>query len=212
MSFCTLLPPPWRKKGVLGTAGSGVLRTAYFVLFLLALMLPVRAEGQLLLTQQEALRLAFPEPARIERRTAFLEPARVADARRLAGGGTKVEKGVVTYYVGTREGRPLGVAYFDVHRVRTLPEVVMIVVSPEARVERIEILKFSEPPQYLAPEGWLEQFEGEGLSDRVSLRRGIANITGATLTAEAVTDAVRRVLALHQVIRPFARPALTTNP
>lgn len=181
-------------------------------LALLFLLLPARAEGQLLLTQQEALRLAFPEPARIERRTAFLEPGQQAGAQRLAGHGTKVAKGVVTYYVGTRDGRPLGVAYFDVHRVRTLPEVVMVVVSPEARVERVEVLKFAEPPQYLAPDGWLAQFEGERLTDEVSLRRGIANITGATLTAEAVTGAVRRVLALHQVIRPLEPSARAARP
>lgn len=180
----------------------------FWITFLLVIgaLLPGRAAAQLLLTQQEALRLAFPEPARIERRTAFLKADQLTAARRFAGSGVRVEKGVVTYYVGMRGNTPLGVAYFDVHRVRTLPEVVMSVVSPEARVERVEILKFAEPPQYLAPDGWLEQFEGKPLSEKLSLRRDVVNITGATLTSEAVTDAVRRVLALHQVIRPFDPP------
>lgn len=81
----------------------------------------------------------------------------------------------------------------------------MIVVKPDGRVERIEVLKFSEPPEYRAPNGWLKQFEGKALSDELSLKGTIVNITGATLTSRAVTEATRRVLALHRVIRPFER-------
>lgn len=171
-------------------------------------LVPGRTQAQALLTQQEALRLAFPEPLTIERHTAFLGPREIARASELAGRGVDVKEGVITYYVGLRAGVPVGAAYFDVHRVRTLPEVVMIVVARDERIARIEILKFAEPPQYLAPAGWLRQIEGKRLSEELSLRRGIVNMTGATLTSEAVTAASRRVLALHKVIDPFrANPA-----
>ncbi len=160
------------------------------------------ASAQSFLTQEEALRLAFPTATAIERRTAFLGEREVAAAKRSAGGGVEVRSGMITYYAARRGGTPLGTAYFDAHRVRTLPEVVMIVVSPRSTVDRIEILKFAEPPQYRAPEGWLHQFEGKGLSREVSLRGGIVNMTGASLTAKAITDATRRTLALHQVINP----------
>jgi len=161
------------------------------------------ASAQLRLTQQEALRLAFPEPAIIERRTAFLDEEQLERARELAGSDVEVDQRVLTYYVATLDGTSLGVAYFDAHRVRTLPEVLMIVVSAEARIERIEILKFSEPPEYLAPAGWLRQFDGQDLSDELSPKGSIVNITGGTLTSRAVTGASRRVLALHEVIDPF---------
>lgn len=177
------------------------------LLALLALDLPIcgpaAAQG---LTQEEALRLAFPPPATIERRTAFLEEADRAQAARWAGPDVDVDQSVVTYYVGYSDDvGPIGVAYFDVHRVRTLSEVLMIVVTPDDRIERVEVLRFSEPPEYRAPEGWLEQFEGRGLNEELSLKGGIVNITGATLTSRAVTLAARRVLALHRVIRPFRR-------
>ena len=168
---------------------------------------PGTAGAQVFLSQQEALRLAFPAPLQVERKTAYLSGKQLAAARQLAGRGVPVEGGVVTYYVGMKGSTPVGVAYFDVHRVRTLPEVVMVVVTPDARVERTEILKFSEPPQYRAPEGWLRQLRGKGLDDRLSLKGGVANMTGATLTSEALVRASRRVLALHRVIQPFAAPA-----
>jgi hypothetical protein len=164
---------------------------------------PLRSPAQTAVTQEEALRLAFPEPATIERRTAFLEESDVEAARALAGPGIELEQRVVTYYVARRGDTELGVAYFDAHRVRTLPEVLMIVVTPEDRIGRIEILKFSEPPEYRAPESWLEQFDDLPLSDGLSLKGSIVNMTGATLTSRAVTNAARRALALHAVIRPL---------
>jgi Na+-translocating ferredoxin:NAD+ oxidoreductase RnfG subunit len=171
--------------------------------FALCVVLPSAGRSQVLLTQQEALRLAFPEPATIERQTAFLAEEERATADDLAGPDVEVDQRVVTYYVGMEGSTPLGVAYFDAHRVRTLPEVLMIVVTPDARIDRIEILKFQEPPDYLVPESWLGQFSGRELTEELSVKGAIVNMTGATLTSRAVTYAARRVLALHQVIRPL---------
>ena len=164
---------------------------------------PRAAEGQVLLTQEEALRLAFPAPAEVERRTAFLDEAQRVEVERLAAPTDASERSVVTYYVGQLDGKSLGAAYFDAHRVRTLREVLMIVVDPAGHVTRIEILGFGEPPEYMAPDGWLELFQGRGLDGGTSIKGDIPIITGATLTARSVTGAVRRSLALHAVIRPI---------
>lgn len=174
-----------------------------FAGMMLACAAPAAAQAGL--TQQQALRLAFPAPMQIERRTAYLKDGDVAQAMRLAGPGIEIRQRVVTYYAGSSGGVVAGVAYFDTHRVRTMNEVIMIVVSPLGTVERIEILKFSEPPEYRASERWLDQFDGKALRPELSLKRGIANMTGATLTSTAITRAVRRVLALNQVIQPFGR-------
>ncbi len=161
--------------------------------------------GAAQLTQGEALRLAFPPPVAVERRTAFLSEADLAKAKALAGDEAEVTSRVVTYYVGVQDGRAVGAAYFDRHRVRTLDEVVMIVVVPGDRVERVELVEFREPPEYRAPAGWLKQFGGRKLDQDLSLRGSVAAITGATLTSRAVVRSLRRVLALHQVIAPFGQ-------
>jgi Na+-translocating ferredoxin:NAD+ oxidoreductase RnfG subunit len=164
------------------------------------LLTAASAEAQTTLTQDQALRLAFPEPLKIERRTAYLNDTQVKRARELAGGHVEVTNRVVTYYVAFDGQRVAGTAYFDSHRVRTLREVLMIVVDPEWKIERVEVLRFGEPPEYLAPENWLDQFEGERLSNDLTLKRSIVPMTGATLTANAVTNAARRTLALHIII------------
>lgn len=155
------------------------------------------------MTREQALRVAFPEPARIERRTAFLDSSQLAQARESAGPQVELSQRVVTYYVGISDSALSGAAYFDAHLVRTLPEVVMVVVAPGGRVKLIEVLKFAEPPEYRAPERWLEQFHGRLLTRELAHRRGIIGISGATLTSRALTQGVRRILALHEVIQPF---------
>ena len=175
-------------------------RRALLIVALASAASPARAQT---LTQDEALRLAFPAADTVERRTAYLNDAQMARARSQAGPEAEIESGIVTYYIALKRGTPQGVAYFDAHRVRTLPEVLMFVVGPDHRIGRIEVVRFSEPPEYLPPGGWLRQFDGRALDAELSSKGGIANITGATLTARAVTSASRRVLALHHVIAPL---------
>ncbi len=167
--------------------------------------IPKLHAAQQRLTQEQALRLVFPEPAKIERRTAFLSESDLKRARQIARPGVEIRSSVVTYYLGRAEGEILGVAYFDRHRVRTLDQVLMIVVGPDDRIKHIEVLRFAEPPEYRAPEGWLRQLQDRGLDEQLSLKGAIVNLTGATLTSQAVVQAARRVLALHQVIGPFKR-------
>lgn len=162
---------------------------------------PCPAPAQLL-TQDEALALAFPG-AVLERRTAYLADVELARARELAGPDVEVESTVVSYYVALRGAEPLGVAYFDVHRVRTLPQVLMVVVGADGRIRRLETVSFREPPEYRPPAGWLRLFESRALDPALSLKGDVPNMTGATLTSGAVTSAARRTLALHQVIDPL---------
>jgi hypothetical protein len=164
---------------------------------------PPAADAQVLLTQEEALDLAFPAPATVERRTAYLDEREIAEVGQRMKPAKAKERAVVTYYVGLLDGKTLGAAYFDAHRVRTLQEVLMVVVDPWGRVSRIEVLGFAEPPDYMAPDGWLDLFTGRGLERGTSTRGDIPILTGATLTSHAVSDAVRLSLALHSVIQPF---------
>lgn len=145
----------------------------------------------MLLSQKDALALAFPGAAP-ERRTAFLTDAQAAAAEKAAK--AKLGSQVWTYYVAGSTA-----AYFESHPVRTMNETVMVVVR-EGQVAFVEILSFSEPEDYMASKRWLAQLEGRPLDDELALRRGLRGITGATLTAEAVSRAVRRVLAVHEVI------------
>ena len=150
------------------------------------------ASSKVFLTVDEALRLAF-SGSKVQRRTAYLTKEQVRRAAELSG--EEVASALVTYYEA-----PGGFAYFDTHRVRTLPETLMVVVDPQGRVKRVEVVAFREPEDYLPRGKWYGQFQGRKLDRELEVKRGIHPVTGATLTVRATTDAVRRVLALHQVI------------
>jgi hypothetical protein len=156
------------------------------------------AAGKTFLTGDEALRLAFPG-CTVTRHTVFLTDGERARAGALAG--EAIPSAVVYPYVAEGDSAAAGTAYFDTHRVRTLPETLVIVVTPDGRVRRIEVLTFEEPDTYLARGPWLAQFLGRKLDDRLSLKRDIRPLAGATLTARATLATVRRVLAVDEVIR-----------
>lgn len=145
----------------------------------------------------EAIELAF-SGCSVQRQTVYLTPEQLRRATEAAG--QPVTQALVNPYVATCNGAPGGAAYFDVHRVRTLTETMMIVVAPDGTVKRLEVLSFNEPEDYLPRPAWYAQFVGKRLGDELALKQGIRPIAGATLTARATTDAVRRVLALHAAI------------
>jgi Na+-translocating ferredoxin:NAD+ oxidoreductase RnfG subunit len=167
------------------------------LLWLLILACVAAAHAHVIQTQEEALDEAFPE-AEVRRRTAFLDEEQVKRIEELAA--SELRTRVVTFYEGQRDGAILGTAYFDSHVVRTLPEVIMVLVGPDGSLGRVSILSFQEPRDYLPSDRWLDQFEGEGLDEALTLKRDIRGITGATLSARAITRSVRRMLAIHRVL------------
>ena len=145
------------------------------------------------MTQQQALASAFPN-ARPTRQVHYLTPEQLTAAKKESG-VEFTDRMIVRYVTST------GFAYFDTHRVRTLPETVMVLVTPDGRIDRVEILSFDEPPEYLPKERWLEQFDGRKLDDDLSTKRKIRPLSGASLSARAITNASRKVLALHRVLQ-----------
>ena len=180
----------WASCSSRGRAGARLLP-----LLLAAAAAP--AWARVLLTPEEALRLAFGA-ASVERQAKFLTDAQLARARELAG--VPIDSALVTRYVAAAAGGATSAAYFDTHVVRTLPETVLLVVGPDGRISRLEVVAFGEPEDYLPRARWLQQFPGRALDAELSVRRGLHGITGATLSAQAVTDAARRILAIHQVL------------
>ena len=155
------------------------------------------------LTVDEALALAFPE-CKIERQTVYLTAEQLEKAEKLAG--EEIDKKIVRPYVALREGKLVGTAYFDAHKVRTKRETVMFALNGEGRITRIELLAFAEPADYIPRSKWYAQFVGRKLDDELRLKRGIRGVTGATLTARATTSAARRVLAMHAAVQSEPQP------
>lgn len=151
------------------------------------------------MTQPQALASAFPN-AKPTRQVHYLTPEQLAAAKKESG-IEFTDRMIVRYAAILANGSAGGFAYFDTHRVRTLPETVMVLVTPDGKIDRVEILSFDEPPEYLPKERWLEQFDGRKLDEDLSMKRKIRPLSGASLSARAITNASRKVLALHRVLQ-----------
>ena len=154
----------------------------------------VAAQARVLMTQEQALAGAFPNGVKVERQKFFLTPEQLAAARKESG--VDFNDQLIIRYAGS-DGR---FAYFDTHRVRTLPETVMVVVRADGKVDRVEILSFDEPTDYFPKRRWIDQLFGRKLDPELSLNRAIRPISGASLTGRAIVNATRKVLALHKVL------------
>ncbi|MBI2069539.1 MAG: FMN-binding protein [Elusimicrobia bacterium] len=154
------------------------------------------AQARVLLTQDQALAIAFPG-ARVERRTVFLTKEQMARIEKKAK--AKVADEMFAYYVARSTDGILGYAFFESHIVRTMPETFMVALNPGGDIRVVELLAFYEPEDYKPHPKWLRTFKGRELSDQLWVKRGLRNIAGATLTAQAIAEGVRRILAVYEV-------------
>ncbi len=154
------------------------------------------------MTQPQALEQAFPG-ARIARRAFVLDDAQVKAVQSRAR--VRLPSKLVAAYCAWRGDTLAGTAFFDTRTVRTMPGVFMVVVAPDTTVARVDVLAFHEPPDYRPPARWLGLFTRRRLDERLWPQRDIRNLSGATLSARAVTESVRQSLALYEIV---VRPAL----
>ncbi len=166
-----------------------------FGLWALGFGISVAAQG---LSREEALAATYAD-ADIRAEQVFLTPAQLKQVAIRAG--TDPISALVGRYLAARHGQIIGRAYVDTHTVRTKKESLLISLDAQGRLIRVDVTAFLEPPEYRAPEPWLGQYRGRALDDDLGINRAIRPIAGATLTARAANNAVRRVLAIDEILR-----------
>ena len=153
------------------------------------------------MTETAALERAFPGLTPV-RRTVYLTKEQVGAVEKAAR--SKLPSPVVTVFEAPSGGE-VARAILDTHVVRTMPETVLTVIEPDGRLRMALVLRFGEPPDYLPRERWLKAFAGRTLDGELWPGRGVPRVSGSTLTTQALTEAVRRSLAIDAVVLRAAR-------
>lgn len=159
---------------------------------------PERASAKVFASQKQAVADAFPEATRVKRETRVVRRSELEQIESLSQ--EKQEAKVLVFHVAYRGDELLGVAHIDVHTVRTQPEAFLIVVSPAGDIRNVRVVAFHEPLDYLPTERWYEQFVGKTKGDPLRLGRDVHGVVGATLSARAGAEGVRRMLAYWEVL------------
>lgn len=168
------------------------VKNIFILLLLLALATPGFAK--IFYSKDEAMVLAFGEGATIETLSLFPDDQQTAAIQLEAK--VKLDSGMFTFYVGKQGNSTLGYAAIETITVRTKPETLMIVLSPEGVVRKVYTLAFHEPPEYQPPERWFDQLQNKPLDD-IDFNKGIQGMSGATLSTRAAVNSVRKVLAVY---------------
>lgn len=150
------------------------------------------------LSRGEALAAVYPG-ADIRAEQVFLTAAQTKQVA--ARASVESPSALVARYLATRNGALVGRAYVDTHTVRTKQESLLISLDANGRVLRVDVTAFLEPSEYRASQPWLGQYTGRELNADLAVNRAIRPIAGATLTARAANAAVRRVLAIDEVLK-----------
>jgi hypothetical protein len=142
-----------------------------------------------------------PRRTKVTREVVYLTPQEIDAARKRAASTFRQDDRPLRQQPASRTSTRIACA-----RCRT----VMIVVTPDGRIDKIEILSFDEPPEYLPKPRWIEQFRNRRLDEDLSTKRAIRPLSGATLSGRAITNASRKILALHRAIgaAEVSRPQL----
>lgn len=155
------------------------------------------SEAKVFMKRDEALKTAFPDAVEIEKNKIFLSSEQSKKIESIAR--AKNDSKLYIIYEAKSGEKTLGYAIIDTHMLRTKTETVMFVLNPDGSLKQTEVLAFFEPPDYQAGGNWMELFENKTTEDSLKPGKDIPNITGATITANSLSQATRRILAVFKV-------------
>jgi hypothetical protein len=150
------------------------------------------------ISRQEALAAVYLD-ATVTRDRVILTTEQMSAVAALARVGMQGK--IFPRYIARKNEIVVGRAYIDTHTAKTERQSVLVSLDTAGQVIRVDVTVFFEPAQYMAPQDFLRQYDGQVLHDELVIRRGIRPVTGASFTGRAVNNAVRRVLALDQVLQ-----------
>jgi hypothetical protein len=160
------------------------------------------AQAGSFLTLDQAPHAVFPEGTSVEQRhvpsTPQLRETVMGDL-----GSTKPSLWEPDYVLFTvhRDGNLLGYAVVVEEIGKHRPITFVVGVRPDGAVQDVALMVYREPygGEVRAPR-FLAQYRGKNLTASLVPFRDIRNITGATLSAEAIGRGVRKALALLRAL------------
>jgi len=167
------------------------------ILTLLFIFFSHHAYAKVFFSKEEAFELAFGKDALIESIPVYLTEEQKATVEQKAQ--VKLDSELFTFFEGKKGDVVLGYAAIESHTVRTQPETLLILLSPNGELVRTEVLAFHEPPEYKPSEIWLAHLLHRSIED-LRMNKGVDAISGATLSSRATLNAVRTVLTVFSVV------------
>lgn len=166
---------------------------------LIALLLACEMYATILLEPQEAMAQSFGEGSLIEKESIVLTKDEAQQIESHAK--SKLESKIVRIFYAKKEAQIIGYGVLLSKKIRSKNGVTLYIFDAARHLKAIEVVAFNEPLEYLPNKSWSAQFSGKTESDTLSVGRDIPTITGATLSARAVTDGARLAFAVLKSVQ-----------
>lgn len=178
----------------------------------LGLGLVTMVQARVLLTQDAALQQMFGETDKILTRTCVMSQKEIVMLQKMLGGKLiHFQEGAAqdiqevneyTFYVGVRKNKKIGVALIEDQPGKWGPVRIIIALNPETgKVQNLAIMSYTEVRgRPIARRSFLNQFVGKGTGDPISIRSDIRAITGATISSDATSFAVRKTVTIYEEV------------
>lgn len=174
-------------------------RSIPIILVLLLGLLPNGLGAQVPAKEEAGLKRVFGESIVVARRTLTLNDRQIAAVK--ASTGYSVGGSAPVYTVSSG-GKTVGYGIVDEVRGKSKLITYMLMVDASLVVKDLEVIAYREPYggeiQY---EAFRRQFRGKTPKDPIKVGNDIRNISGATISTNAVTNGVRRLLSVLRELK-----------
>ncbi len=150
---------------------------------------------QVFLTEDAALKLAFPDCDRVEKKV--IQISKDKKERIESRLGWVLSESTAAVFEGFSGKEPRGRAMVAEEIGKFKPITFMVKVSNEGKVERVDVMVYREAvgSEVRRPR-FTRQFRGKSASDPLRINRDILNVTGATMSVQAMTAGVKKALVI----------------
>jgi len=169
----------------------------------------LRAQAGIFLSVEEAPRAVFPEGTSFERRVVTSSAQlRAAIMAELSQTRPSLWEPEYVIFTARRDDSVLGQAVIVEEIGKHRPITFVVGVRPDGGVQDVALMVYREPyGGEVRNSRFLAQYRGKDLTAPLLPFRDIRNITGATLSAEAIGRGVRKALALLKALALTQGPA-----
>jgi hypothetical protein len=151
--------------------------------------------SEVYLTEEDALKLMFPQSERIRKEALRLTPEKKLHIEERIG--WKFPEDSFEVYVGETGKQVDGYALIQNTIGKHKPMTYMVGVDAQGRVSNVELLVFREARgSEVRTKRFNVQYEGKTVLDPVRINKDIINISGATMSVRSISAGIKRVLVL----------------
>lgn len=163
---------------------------------------PLReGDPRVFLTRAEALRIVLPGSQEVTTETRVLSPAARQRVERKAG--RRLASETVSFLVGRSDERVTGYAYILDEQGLHHPITFAIGLRPDGTLVDCVVMVFRESRgSEIRDPRFRRQLAGRRPTDPLRINRDVINITGATYSARAATDAIRKAMGIWRECAP----------